>query len=38
VYPDIAQEVRFAAVWSARAQLEYLRRESQPVPEQLDPL
>jgi glyoxylase-like metal-dependent hydrolase (beta-lactamase superfamily II) len=38
VYPDIAQGVRFAAVWSARAQLEYLRRESQPGPEQLDPL
>jgi glyoxylase-like metal-dependent hydrolase (beta-lactamase superfamily II) len=38
VYPDIAPDVRFAAVWSARAQLEYLRRESQPAPEQLDPL
>ena len=38
VYPDIAPQVRFAAVWSARAQLEYLRRESQPAPEQLDPL
>lgn len=38
VYPDIAPEVRFAAVWSARAQLEYLRRESQAAPEQLDPL
>ena len=38
VYPDIAPEVRFAAVWSARAQLEYLRRESQPAPEPLDPL
>jgi glyoxylase-like metal-dependent hydrolase (beta-lactamase superfamily II) len=38
VYPDIAANVRFAAVWSARAQLVYLRRESQPTPEQLDPL
>jgi glyoxylase-like metal-dependent hydrolase (beta-lactamase superfamily II) len=38
VYPDIDPAVRFAAVWSARAQLEYLRRESQPGPEQLDPL
>ncbi|GAA3932094.1 MBL fold metallo-hydrolase [Amorphoplanes auranticolor] len=38
VYPDIAPRVRFAAIWSARAQLEYLRRESQPAPEQLDPL
>ena len=38
VYPDIAPNVRFAAIWSARAQLEYLRRESQPAPEQLDPL
>jgi glyoxylase-like metal-dependent hydrolase (beta-lactamase superfamily II) len=38
VYPDIAPGVRFAAVWSARAQLEYLRRESQGTPEQLDPL
>ena len=38
VYPDIAPQVRFAAVWSARAQLEYLRRESQPAPRQLDPL
>jgi glyoxylase-like metal-dependent hydrolase (beta-lactamase superfamily II) len=38
VYPDIAQGVRFAAIWSARAQLDYLRRESQPTPEQLDPL
>jgi glyoxylase-like metal-dependent hydrolase (beta-lactamase superfamily II) len=38
VYPDIAPEVRFAAVWSARAQLEYLRRESHAAPEQLDPL
>ncbi len=38
VYPDIAPEVRFAAVWSARAQLEYLRRESQPGADRLDPL
>jgi glyoxylase-like metal-dependent hydrolase (beta-lactamase superfamily II) len=38
VYPDIAPGVRFAAEWSARAQLEYLRRESQRPPEQLDPL
>ncbi|GAA3344426.1 MBL fold metallo-hydrolase [Amorphoplanes nipponensis] len=38
VYPDIAPEVRFAALWSARAQLEHLRRESQAAPEQLDPL
>lgn len=38
VYPDIAPGVRFAAEWSARAQLEYLRRESHRPPEQLDPL
>ena len=38
VYPDIAPDVRFAAVWSARAQLDYLRRESQPTLQQLDPL
>lgn len=38
VYPDIAPQVRFAAKWSARAQLEYLRRESHRPPEQLDPL
>ncbi|MEU7903323.1 MBL fold metallo-hydrolase [Actinoplanes sp. NPDC049118] len=38
VYPDIAPGVRFAAEWSVRAQLEYLRRESQRPPEQLDPL
>jgi glyoxylase-like metal-dependent hydrolase (beta-lactamase superfamily II) len=38
VYPEIAPEVRFAALWSARAQLEHLRRESQAAPEQLDPL
>ncbi len=38
VYPDIDPGVRFAAEWSARAQLEYLRRESQPAVERLDPL
>ena len=38
VYPDVEPWVRFAAEWSARAQLDFLRRESQPVPEQLDPL
>jgi glyoxylase-like metal-dependent hydrolase (beta-lactamase superfamily II) len=38
VYPDIARGVRFAAIWSARAQLDYLRRESQRTPQQLDPL
>jgi glyoxylase-like metal-dependent hydrolase (beta-lactamase superfamily II) len=38
VYPDIDPGVRFAAEWSARAQLDYLRRESQDGPEQLDPL
>jgi glyoxylase-like metal-dependent hydrolase (beta-lactamase superfamily II) len=38
VYPDIDPAVRFAAEWSARAQLDYLRRESQPGSEQLDPL
>jgi glyoxylase-like metal-dependent hydrolase (beta-lactamase superfamily II) len=38
VYTDLDPAVRFAAVWSTRAQLEYLRRESQPAPEQLDPL
>jgi glyoxylase-like metal-dependent hydrolase (beta-lactamase superfamily II) len=38
VYTDIEPAVRFAAVRSARAQLEYLRRESQPGPERLDPL
>jgi len=30
--------VRFAAEWSVRAQLEYLRWESQPGPERLDRL
>jgi glyoxylase-like metal-dependent hydrolase (beta-lactamase superfamily II) len=38
VYPDIDPGVRFAAEWSARAQLDYLRRESQPGLEQLDRL
>ena len=38
VYPDIDPGVRFAAEWSARAQLEYLRRESQPRSQRLDPL
>jgi glyoxylase-like metal-dependent hydrolase (beta-lactamase superfamily II) len=38
VYTDIDPAVRFAAVASTRAQLDYLRRESQPGSEQLDPL
>ncbi|MFI5493360.1 MBL fold metallo-hydrolase [Actinoplanes sp. NPDC051859] len=38
VYPDIDPGVRFAAEWSARAQLDYLRRESQRTREGLDPL
>jgi glyoxylase-like metal-dependent hydrolase (beta-lactamase superfamily II) len=38
VYPNINPDIRFAAVASAGAQLDYLRRESQPGPEQLDPL
>lgn len=38
VYTDITPDVRFAAVWSTRAQLDFLRRESQPGSEQLDPL
>jgi glyoxylase-like metal-dependent hydrolase (beta-lactamase superfamily II) len=38
VYPDIDPTIRFAAEASAGAQLDYLRRESQPGPEQLDPL
>jgi glyoxylase-like metal-dependent hydrolase (beta-lactamase superfamily II) len=38
VYPDITPDVRFAAEWSTRAQLDYLRRESHPGSEQLDPL
>ena len=38
VYPDIDPAVRFAAEWSARAQLDHLRRESQPGSPRLDPL
>jgi glyoxylase-like metal-dependent hydrolase (beta-lactamase superfamily II) len=38
VYPDIDPAIRFAAEASARAQLEYLRWESQAAPEELDPL
>jgi glyoxylase-like metal-dependent hydrolase (beta-lactamase superfamily II) len=38
VYTDIDPAVRFAAEWSARAQLDYLRRESQAPPRRLDPL
>ena len=38
VYPDIDPGVRFAAVWSAQAQLDYLRRESQAGADRLDPL
>lgn len=38
VYPDIDAGVRFAAEWSARAQLDFLRRESQPGSPGLDPL
>lgn len=38
VYPDIDPAVRFAAEWSARAQLDYLSRESQPGSEELDRL
>ena len=38
VYPDIDPGVRFAAEWSARAQLDFLRRESQPGSQRLDPL
>jgi len=42
VYLDIDPKVRFAAEWSVRAQLAYLKegvgRESQPGPEQLDTL
>lgn len=37
VYPDIDPAVRFAAEWSARAQLDYLRRESQRGVPGLDP-
>ncbi|GGL03574.1 MBL fold metallo-hydrolase [Mangrovihabitans endophyticus] len=36
VYPEVDPRVRFAAVMSARAQWEYLRRESSPGPEWLD--
>jgi glyoxylase-like metal-dependent hydrolase (beta-lactamase superfamily II) len=38
VYPEIDPAIRFAAVASARAQLDFLRWESQGAPEQLDPL
>ena len=38
VYADIDPAVRFAAEASTRAQLDYLRRESQPGPERLDTL
>jgi glyoxylase-like metal-dependent hydrolase (beta-lactamase superfamily II) len=38
VYAEIDPRVRFAAEQSVRAQLDYLRRESQRGPEQLDPL
>jgi glyoxylase-like metal-dependent hydrolase (beta-lactamase superfamily II) len=38
VYPDIDPAIRFAAEASAGAQLDFLRRESQPGLEQLDPL
>ncbi|MFG1605859.1 MBL fold metallo-hydrolase [Actinoplanes sp. NPDC049265] len=38
VYSDIDPKVRFAAEMSTRAQLDYLRRESQPGTQQLDPL
>jgi glyoxylase-like metal-dependent hydrolase (beta-lactamase superfamily II) len=38
VYPDIDPGVRFAAVWSAQAHLDYLRRESQAGADRLDPL
>ena len=38
VYPDIDPAVRFAAEWSTRAQLEYLRRESHAMVQRLDPL
>jgi glyoxylase-like metal-dependent hydrolase (beta-lactamase superfamily II) len=38
VYPEIDPTIRFAAEMSARAQLDYLRRESQPGRERLDPL
>lgn len=38
VYTDLDPAVRFAAIWSTRAQLDYLRRESHRPPERLDPL
>ena len=38
VYPDIDPRIRSAAEASAAAQLDYLRRESQPGSKQLDPL
>jgi glyoxylase-like metal-dependent hydrolase (beta-lactamase superfamily II) len=38
VYPDIEPAIRFAAEASAGAQLDFLRRESPPGLEQLDPL
>jgi glyoxylase-like metal-dependent hydrolase (beta-lactamase superfamily II) len=38
VYPGIDPAIRFAAIASARAQLDYLRRESHDAPEQLDRL
>jgi glyoxylase-like metal-dependent hydrolase (beta-lactamase superfamily II) len=38
VYPEIDPTIRFAAVASAKAQLDFLRRESHGAPEQLDPL
>lgn len=38
VYRDIDPKIRFAARMSTRAQLEYLRRESQPGSQQLDSL
>ena len=38
VYRDIDPKIRFAAEMSTRAQLEYLRRESQPGSPQLDSL
>ena len=38
VYPDIDPAIRFAAEASASAQLDFLRRESHPGAEELDPL
>ncbi|BBH65148.1 MBL fold metallo-hydrolase [Actinoplanes sp. OR16] len=37
VYPDIDPGVRFAAEWSAAAQIDHLRRESGATPDRLDP-